>query len=338
MRLTINASKKYDIVTEKSFLFLKDEIGKFFNGRKILIVTDSNVAKLYLDEVKAVLSEYSVFTYVLEAGEESKNINNYVKILTFLAENGFYRNDLVVALGGGVVGDLAGFVAASYMRGVQLVQCPTTLLSGVDSSVGGKTAVDLPQGKNLVGAFYQPSLTYINLSTFSTLPEREVKCGMGEVVKYAYISTTISPELLKGGISEELVMECIKIKAKIVEEDEFDNGKRALLNLGHTIGHAIETLASFSLSHGSCVSKGIAKVIEMSKKYYSLAEEKCESLKKILTYSGEDESIPFKDEDILEQIKHDKKSANDGVSFLLIKDFGDVRIEKLTVDKIRELL
>ncbi len=338
MRLTINVSKKYDVVTEQSFLPLKEEVKKFFKGNKVLIVTDSNVEKLYLEEVKSALDDYSLFSFVIEAGEESKNIDNYVKILTFLAENGFYRNDLVVALGGGVVGDLAGFVSSSYMRGVTLVQCPTTLLAGVDSSVGGKTAVDLPQGKNLAGAFYQPSLTYINLSTFNTLPEREVRCGMGEIVKYAFISSSITEDMLKGGDIEKLVMECVKIKAQIVEEDEYDNGKRALLNLGHTIGHAIETLANFSLSHGSCVSKGIARVIDMSKKYYSLTEEKCREFKRILEYSGESVDIPFSNEEILEQIKHDKKSAKDGVSFLLIKDVGDVRIEKLTLEKIKELL
>ncbi len=337
MRLTINALRKYDIVTDYSYANLKKEIKRFFTGRRILIITDSIVENLYLDVVKKELNEFEVFSFVIQAGEASKNIDNYVKILNFLADSGFLRDDLVLALGGGVVGDLAGFVGATYMRGITLVQCPTTVLSGVDSSVGGKTAVDLAQGKNLVGSFYQPHLTYINLSTFETLNELEVKCGFGEIIKYAYISKSITEELLKEGITEQLIIECLKIKAKIVEEDEFDKGKRALLNLGHTIGHAIETLANFSLSHGSCVLKGISKVIDMSKKFYGLSDDKKVELKKLLNYAGENIDIPYSNEQILEQIKKDKKTESDGVNFLLIKDIGEVRIEKLTFDEIKML-
>ena len=338
MRLTVNALRKYDVVTETSFLPLVKEFKNFFNGNKILIVTDSNVEKLYLEELTNLLIDYQVFYYVLDAGESSKTINNYINIINFLADNSFCRKDMIIALGGGVVGDLAGFVASSYMRGIVLVQCPTTLLASVDSSVGGKTGVDLPQGKNLVGAFYQPYLTYINLSTFSSLPEGEVRCGLGEIVKYAYISTSISEELLSQGITQELIIECIKIKAQIVSEDEFDNGKRAILNLGHTIGHAIESLANYTLSHGSCVSLGIKKVIEMSAKFYNLPIEKVTSFNKILSFAGESRCISFDAEKIIEKISMDKKALKDGVNFILIKDFGDVRIEKLSLDKIKELM
>lgn len=338
MRLTVNATRKYDILTENSFSQIKKEICTFFNGKKILIVTDSIVEKLYLNQLMDNLKDYEVFSYVLPAGESSKNPQNYLKILTYLAEKNFLRKDMIIALGGGVVGDLAGFVASSYMRGIVLVQCPTTLLASVDSSVGGKTGVDLPQGKNLVGAFYQPFLTYVNLSTFSSLPEREIKCGLGEVVKYAFISSSITEEMLKKGITEELIIECVKIKAQIVSEDEFDNGKRALLNLGHTIGHAIESLANYSLSHGACVSKGIAKIIDMSAKYYNLSDKKRLELRNILSYSGEDEDILFDTDKIIEKIALDKKAENNGVNLVLIKDIGDVRIEKLSIEKIRELM
>ena len=338
MRLQVNALRKYDVVTESSFMPLVEEIKKFFKGSKILIVTDSNVEKLYLNEVKNLLKEYQVFSYTIDAGESSKNVDNYLRILNYLADNSFYRKDMVIALGGGVVGDLAGFVASTYMRGIVLVQCPTTLLASVDSSVGGKTGVDLPQGKNLVGTIYQPYLTYINLATFSSLPEREIKCGLGEIVKYAYISTSISEDLLSKGITQELIIQCIKIKAQIVSEDEFDNGKRAILNLGHTIGHAIESLANYTLSHGSCVCLGIKKVIEMSRKFYNLPKEKVASFNNILSFAGEGENFLFNMEKVIEKISMDKKAENKGVNFILIKDFGDVRIENLSLDKIKELL
>ena len=307
-------------------------------GQKILVVTDSNVEKLYLNEVLEVLGGYQTYSYVIPSGEKEKNIDNYAKILTFLVEEGFHRDDTIIALGGGVVGDLAGFVGATYMRGITLIQCPTTLLASVDSSVGGKTAIDLKEGKNLVGSFYQPALTYINVSTFSTLPEREIVCGMGEVIKYAFISSSISRELLAKGITEELVIACVKIKADIVREDEFDKGKRALLNLGHTIGHAVETLSNYTISHGSAVIKGINKIIDMSAKYYSLSSDKVVELKSLLSLAPESTDISCSNEDVIKQIAFDKKGEKKGVNFLLINDIADVRIVKLSESEIKKLI
>ncbi len=338
MRVTVDAVKKYDVITEKSYKNLNNEVKKVAKGSKILVVTDSNVEKLYLNQVLSLLDGYKTYSFVIAAGEKSKNFDNYLKIINFLLDNGFYREDTIIALGGGVVGDLTGFVASTFMRGITFIQCPTTLLAGVDSSVGGKTGVDLDRGKNLVGSFYQPSLTYINIETFSTLPNREIVCGMGEVIKYAYISKSITKELLSKGITEELVLECIKIKAEIVKEDEFDKGKRALLNLGHTIGHAIETLSNYSLSHGLAVIKGINKIINISKKYYSLSEDKISELKSLLNFVDEDTDISFSKEKMLEKIALDKKGEKNGVNFLLIKDIGKVEIVKLTKKEIEELM
>lgn len=338
MKVTVDAEKKYDVITEKSYKNLNSEVKKVTKGSKILVVTDSNVEKLYLSEVLSHLDGYKTYSFVITAGEKSKNFDNYLKIINFLLDNGFHREDTIIALGGGVVGDLTGFVASTFMRGITFIQCPTTLLAGVDSSVGGKTGVDLDRGKNLVGSFYQPSLTYINIATFSTLPEREITCGMGEVIKYAYISKSITKELLSKGITEELVLECVKIKAEIVKEDEFDKGKRALLNLGHTIGHAIETLSNYSISHGLAVIKGINKIIEISKKYYSLDEDKISEFKSLLNFVDEDTNIYFSKEKLLEKIALDKKGEKDGVNFLLIKDVGKVEIVKLTKKEIEELM
>lgn len=338
MKLSVNTSRPYDIIIEDSFLEIENQIKKVFSGRKLLIVCDSITKELYLEEIKEKLSCFELFEYAVLSGEKSKNIENYVKIIEFLAENSFNRNDGVLALGGGVVGDLAGFVSATYMRGSCLIQCPTTLLSCVDSSIGGKTGVDLKQGKNLVGAFYQPSLTYINVSTLNTLPKREIESGFGEVIKYAFLSKTVSKKLLKEGVSKKLILECVKIKAQIVAEDEFDSGKRALLNLGHTVGHAIETLNNFTLSHGVSVAIGIEKVIEMSKRFYHLTDEKVLELKDLLALKGYEVNIKIDKEEIVEQICHDKKTTQNTVSFILIKDIGDVRVEKLSFDKIRELL
>ena len=338
MKLTINASKKYDILSYPSFERLQEEVSKVVRGKNILIVCDENTKKLYLDEVRKALPDYAKEVLVFPAGEESKNVENYLSIVATLAEKGFLRSDAVLALGGGVIGDLAGFAAATYMRGIGFIQCPTTFLSMIDSSVGGKTAVDLPQGKNLLGAFYQPDLVYINLSTLRSLPDREVVCGMGEAVKYAFLSDTVTEKMLKKGMTEELIFACLAIKKEIVEGDELDNGKRALLNLGHTIGHAVENLSSYKLSHGECVSKGIAKIIAMSKKYYGFSDEKEKEMKGLLACSHADLSLVYPLEDVIKQTVHDKKREGKGTWFVLLRDIGQAERVFLPFDRVKELL
>lgn len=338
MKLTVRSSKKYDILSYPSFDNLQEEISKVVRGKNILIVCDENTERLYLKEAEQALSDFSKEVIVFPAGEESKNVQNYMRVVTTLAEKGFLRSDAVLALGGGVIGDLAGFAAATYMRGIGFIQCPTTFLAMIDSSVGGKTAVDLPQGKNLLGAFYQPDLVYINLSTLHTLPEREVVCGMGEAVKYAFLSSTVTETMLKRGMTEELIFACLAIKKEIVEGDELDNGKRALLNLGHTLGHAVENLSSYKLSHGECVSKGIDKVISMSKKYYGFSDRKEEEMRSLLSLSRADLSLIYPLEEVLTQTMRDKKREGKGTWFVLIKEIGQAERVFLTPDKVRELL
>ncbi len=337
MRLTIHASKVYDIVSYDRFDNLNKEM-KAVTGKKVLIVTDDNVAPLYLGEVKASLNNFETHEIILPHGEKSKSVENYLAIISYLADAGFSRSDCVLALGGGVVGDIAGFASATYMRGISFVQCPTSFLAMIDSSVGGKTAVDLPQGKNLLGAFHQPDLVYIALSTLRSLPEREVICGMGEAVKYAFLSTSVTKRLLEKGMTEDLVFRCLKIKAEVVEGDEFDTGRRAILNLGHTIGHAIEQLSSFTLSHGECVAKGIAQIIKMSAVRFGLSREEVQEMEQLVGLSGADLDPVYPLSDILAQTAHDKKKENTGVRFVLIKKIGETERVLLTPAQARELL
>ena len=339
MKKRILASTPYDVITGQGFSALGETLKALLPGKRILVLTDENVAPLYLDGLLSALGGFTAIPYIIKAGEASKCIENFASILSFMATNRLKREDAVLALGGGVVGDLAGFCAASYMRGIRFVQCPTTLLAMVDSSVGGKTALDLPEGKNLVGAFHQPSLVYINLDTLKTLPFREVRSGMGEIVKYAFIDNkSVSEEMLKAGPSEELILSSIGVKASLVEADEFDRGRRALLNLGHTVGHAVEHLSSFSLSHGAAVCRGLAKAVHMSKKYYSFSDEKESEMLRLLSYADEELSCPFSDEELLRLILHDKKATAGGVTFVLVRDLGDCRTVSLTEEKIKELL
>ena len=205
MEINVKASKNYQVVIKDNLSELLPYSKGVIKGNKVAIITDKTVEKLYLNTVKEIFSDYSVYTYVVDGGEDSKSLNCYISILQFLAESAFKRDDTVIALGGGVIGDLAGFSASTYMRGINLIMIPTTLLSMVDSSVGGKTAVNMSSGKNLVGSFYQPSLVYIATEFLKTLPNREVLSGMGEIVKYSFIGSGLNLEDIKNGVTASLI-------------------------------------------------------------------------------------------------------------------------------------
>lgn len=336
--LMIKAQKRqYEVVIEKDFSLLSKKIKGVFSG-KLTVVYDENTHAIFSKEIKSQLADYDLFEIVFPAGEDTKSLQSYAKLLSFLAENKFTRGDGILAVGGGVIGDLCGFVASSYMRGITYISCPTTLLSCVDSSVGGKTAVNLPEGKNLVGAFYAPSLVYVSLSAFKTLPEKEIECGMGEIVKYAFLDCSVSRCDLLEKDYEKLVLKCLNVKKNIVENDEFDKGERAKLNLGHTIGHAIESLSKYAFSHGLCVAKGIAKAIEMSSAYYGFSIDKKAEMLKLLNSCEFNLSVDFSKEEILQKIMLDKKAETDAVNFVLIKDIGKAEVVKLSYDKIKEIL
>ena len=266
----------YNIVIEQSFDKLAEEFDKLgVTGRKLCIVSDSNVAPLYAKYVEDQLSKTGnkIFTYVFEAGEANKNLDTVEDVYEFLIKNHFDRKDMLVALGGGVVGDLTGFTAATYLRGISFIQVPTSLLAQVDSSIGGKTGVDFRAYKNMVGAFYQPKLVYMNISVLKSLSDRLFNSGFGEIIKHGLIKDAAYYEWLRDNISniknrnsdalEQMIYVSCNIKREVVEKDPKEKGDRALLNYGHTLGHAIEKLMDFKLYHGECVKLGMIAALRI---------------------------------------------------------------------------
>lgn len=342
-RLTIHRDNNpiYDIVIKNSFEDMKDEFVRLnLQGRKICIVSDSVVAPLYLDTVKNSLAEVSdcITEYVFEAGEKNKNLNIVKSLYEFLILNKFERRDILVALGGGVVGDLTGFTAATYLRGIDFIQVPTTLLAQVDSSIGGKTGVDFDSYKNMVGAFYMPRLVYINISTLNTLDERIFNSGFGEIIKHAYIKDSEYLDYIKNntvnimsrqpGCLEEIIYKSCVIKGNVVEKDPTEKGDRMLLNFGHTLGHAIEKLSGFALYHGECVVLGMICALYISKKRGSITDAEYESAIRLfkdfnypMTVSG------IKVNEVVDVSKNDKKMSAGKIRFVLLNAVGDAYID-----------
>ena len=264
----VDTNTPYDILIERGLLDRSGELVRSVSAaKKACVITDSNVGAIYAERVLTSLKEADFETelFTFPAGESSKRLDTVAAMLSYMADFHMSRGDIVVALGGGVTGDMAGFAAATYMRGIKFVQIPTSLLAQVDSSVGGKTAVDIPQGKNLVGAFHQPCLVIIDPDTLSTLPERFVHDGMAEVIKYGCIKDERLFETLENenalDIIEDIIEICVSIKRDVVNRDEKESGERMLLNFGHTLGHSLEKLYNFEgLSHGEAVAIGMVKI------------------------------------------------------------------------------
>ena len=263
--IEVNASRSYNVEIGRGLLpLLGEKVSALGNVKKVCIVSESNVWPLYGAAAEMSLHGAGLDTchFVFPAGEESKCGATFLELLNFLAQNRLTRSDIIVALGGGVVGDLAGFAAASFLRGIRFVQVPTTLLAAVDSSVGGKTAIDLPAGKNLAGAFCQPSLVVCDLDCLDSLPEDIFRDGCAEVIKTAILfDEPLFMELVRDGLNfdrERVIARCVAHKRDVVNADEFDRGARMMLNLGHTVGHGVEALSNFTLSHGKAVAIGTA--------------------------------------------------------------------------------
>ena len=265
IRIPVSASRDYMVLIERGLLdHAGEEIRAVTKAEAAVLVAGKNVFPLYGERVMRSLEAAGlrVIPYVIEAGEGAKSLENYGKLLRFLLENRLSRSDVLVALGGGVTGDLTGFAAATYQRGIDFVQIPTTLLAMVDSSVGGKTAVNLETGKNQVGAFYQPAVVLCDPDVLKTLPEEEYRCGSAEVLKYGVLgNAAFFEELCRRPIREQeehVIETCVCMKRDIVHEDEYDRGQRQLLNLGHSFGHAVEACSDFSILHGQAVAIGMA--------------------------------------------------------------------------------
>ena len=342
--LEIRTDKRYSVIitdTEKEgYSAFGEKVFPLIKGENVAVITDDRVNALYPDLAERLLSGKTVFRYVIKHGERSKNAANYFRIIKALAENRFTREDTVITFGGGVVGDLGAFIASTYMRGITLIAMPTTLLSAVDSSVGGKTAIDLPAGKNLCGTFYQPNAVFCDTATLKTLPEREIKNGLGEVVKYAILSETVNKtdiENCRRGDYAETIYKCLKIKKEIVEEDEKEGGKRALLNLGHTFGHAIESLSGYRIPHGACVAKGLAFSLALSAETFDLSAEEIAQALSVIKSAGIDLKCPYYKEQLCDRILSDKKRKGDRVDFIGFQGVGKPIIVGVPTEKTGEI-
>lgn len=334
MHVTLSEAE-YDIYIGRAIL---SEMDTFFDvqnsnpDRKVLLITDDNIPNEYIDKIKSKIN--NCYSFVVKNGEENKNFENYQQILKTLVENNFTRTDCLIAVGGGMVGDLSGIVASTFMRGIDLYNIPTTLLSQVDSSIGGKTAIDFMHVKNIVGSFFQPKGVLIDVETLKSLPDRQIKNGLVESIKMAatfdkdffeYLNT--KPDILEN--AEEIIYKSLLLKKAVVEKDEKEKNIRKVLNFGHTIGHAIEETLNLKLLHGECVGIGML--------YFSSPEVKT-AIKEILEKYGLPTSCEFDKNKVVELIKHDKKASGDTVSTIHVNKIGTYDIIKMTLSEIANLL
>lgn len=356
-RITVhlNGTAIYDIVLEDSFKPLAGEVEKLnLKNRKLCIVSDSNVASLYLEQLTDCLTPCcrQIDSFTFPAGEEQKQLSTVNQLYETLIHRHYDRNDLLVALGGGVVGDLCGFAAATYLRGIRFIQIPTTLLAQVDSSIGGKTGVDFQAYKNMVGAFHMPELVYTNTSTLLTLDNQQYLSGMGEIIKHGLIKDSDYYEWLKQHraaiinrdltVCEAMIAESNHIKRKVVEQDPNEQGERALLNLGHTLGHAIEKALNFQLLHGQCVAIGCiaAAYLSATRGHLSMAEVMdirtvFQSFQLPVTIA--DWALDF--DQIIETTRSDKKMDSDTIKFILLHTIGEAYIDRsVTPTEMKEAL
>ena len=337
--VTVSASKTYQVKIGSGLLaHLGEELTAVSKAARVAIVSDSTVWPIYGKAAESSLQKagFETVNFVFPAGESSKNGTVYLSLLNFLAENQLTRSDCLIALGGGVVGDLTGFAAATYLRGIAFIQVPTTVLAAVDSSVGGKTAIDLPAGKNLCGAFYQPSLVLCDTDTLNTLPEDIFRDGCAEIIKYGILyDPQLFSLLAQEGMDfdrEAVIARCVELKRDVVMEDEFDTGARMKLNLGHTIGHGIEAHSQFAVSHGKAVAMGMVIVARAAK---------CPDTAKILDclkVFGLPTCTHCTAEDIFRHALSDKKRSGGTVNLIVPKAIGDCAIVATAVEDLKSFI
>lgn len=343
-KVKVTASKEYKVIIDKNLLddsgvYIKETVG----GRIAAIITDDIVDELYSHRVEQSLKNngYIVIKYVFPNGEQSKNAGTYIDIINFLAKNKLSRSDVVVAFGGGVVGDMAGFAAATYLRGIKFVQIPTTLLAAVDSSVGGKTAIDLEVGKNLVGAFYQPDIVLCDYSTLDTLKPEVFNDGCAEVIKYGVIASEELFDKCIEGIKEnieEIITECVKIKRDIVSEDEFDTGRRQLLNYGHTIGHGVEACSKYKITHGKAVAIGMIAITKAAISMELCKESVLDRLKECLIKYNLPLETSFSSEELYSVMLSDKKIDGAKINLVIPLKMGEAILHKVSTKELEDIL
>lgn len=345
-RITVRTSVEYDILIQKGLIdSAGDYISTVTEAKKAAIITDSNVGPLYSDRVAASLRDngFEPAVYTFAAGERSKNLNTVNSIYSFLSESGITRSDIIIALGGGVTGDLAGFAAATYLRGIDYIQIPTSLLAQIDSSVGGKTGVDLVYGKNLVGAFWQPRMVICDPQVLSTIRRRYFFDGLAEAVKYACIASPRLFSRLKNenavDFLEDMIEECICIKRDIVERDERENGLRMLLNFGHTLGHAIEKEYDYlGCTHGEAVAIGMVLMAQVGERQNLTAIFTSEKIIELLNKYNlpVSDSLPLAS--IVNSAMSDKKRDSDYFNLVLLRDIGDAFIHRVKASELYDFL
>ena len=336
----VNVQDSYNVLVGSGLLTQSGKLIHEADSRiqKLFIVSDSNVAPLYLEKLRDVLKSagFEVFSFVFAAGEQNKNLETVGQILGHLAQNAFTRTDAIVALGGGVTTDIAGFAASIFLRGIKIFQIPTSLLAQVDASVGGKTGVDLPQGKNLVGAFWQPSLVIIDTSLLASLSDVLFTEGMAEVIKYAFICDKNLFEKLQYKVNksspelESVVAQCVRIKADIVSQDEHDNSLRQLLNFGHTIGHVIEARSNFKVSHGFAVAKGMERISRKSDIHEALV-----SLLKLYDLPCDDD---ISVDQIIQGVMNDKKKRGGNITIAYVEKIGSGELRTMDLQEFKNYL
>lgn len=342
-KITVEASTPYDVLIEKGLIDQAGERSLPVTGRvRATIVSDDTVFSLYgrrlTDSLKKVGYDVAA-PFVVPHGEASKSMENFSRLTTHLAEIQFTRADVIFALGGGVVGDLAGFAAACWLRGVRFIQIPTTLLACVDSSVGGKTAVNIPAGKNLVGAFHQPSLVLCDPETLDSLPAETFACGMAEVVKYGMIDDRDLFELLLSPARpqenmETIIARCVADKGALVKRDEFDTGARQLLNLGHTVGHGVETLSHFTVAHGEAVAIGMAIMTRAARARGLCPAADCEALLALLQRNGLPVTTDYTAEALYHAALSDKKRKGGAITLVVPHGVADSRLFSCPVEEL----
>lgn len=351
----------YNIIIGENY---KKDFSKYikevYKGKNLFIITDSNINEIYKDDLKIMFEDFEYNVCVIPAGEENKHIGIMTSIYSSMVQAGIKRKDLVVAFGGGVVGDIAGFAAASYLRGIDFIQIPTTIVSQVDSSVGGKVGVDLPEGKNLIGAFHQPKLVLIDNEFLKTLTNRYFYDGFAEIVKYGCIydkdffnrleiivgklensqgsknySEKMREHLMK--YVNELVYRSCEIKKEVVEKDEKEDNLRMILNFGHTIGHAIEQYTNYEVhSHGEAISTGMVDIVKIGEKKGITKKGELKNIENLLKSLNLPTDIEYPIENIKEIMTRDKKSVSDGINFIFLKEIGKVEIVKMTENEVFE--
>ena len=352
-RIHVKASSEYDVVigeglTGRAGSLVREAVPK---AEKILLVSETNVAKLFLEQVRSDLLKagFLVTEYIFQAGEHSKNINTVSEMWGAMARAGFTRTDAVVSLGGGVTTDMAGFAAATFLRGIKVVHIATSLLAQVDAAIGGKTGIDLPEGKNQVGSFHQPAMVIEDTDCLRTLPEEKFTEGLGEVLKYAFIMDRDLYDLLEGyenksGLQSDIetltkiVRASVEDKVEVITEDEFDTGRRQTLNFGHTIGHVIERDSDFTKDHGVCVAKGMGIIADACLANGLTDKDTHDRIIDLITSYGLPAGDEITSEAAVSGAMNDKKKRGNTISIILVNRIGEAEIVKMTPDGFLEFL